>query len=257
MAQSTGQFDPFTDSEGRAWRAWTFVVVAVAVLVIGLGMSALGAWTAHRSAVRTEVTAARSQAQAQSAALAAALRRDLDFVNSQSALFTSVPLLTNRELASLYATLDVKTRYPGTNGFGFVLRVPVNLLANFGAIVVADPLNYGSITSPYTVIPSTPRDEYCLQRYSTVLDLTKLGSIPPTFDFCSPTVPGGAASPLPALLSEAAVTGRPTVLSAASYPSTRSLGDLVIVFDPVYSSGTTPATAAARNAQLVGWTIGT
>ena len=257
VAQSASQFDPFTESEGRAWRAWTYTVIAVAVLVIGLGASAVGAWTAHRSALRTEVTAARSQAQAQSAALGAALRRDLDFVNSQSALFTSVPLLTNKQLGAWYAALDVQHRYPGTIGFGFVQHVSASDLATFGAVLLTDPLNYGTITAPYTVVPPAPRPEYCLQRYSTVLDLKRLGAIPPTFDFCSPTIPGGGASPLPAILAEAQVSGQPTVLSAASYPSTRSLGDLVIVFDPTYSSGSTPTTVTARNAQLVGWTIGT
>ena len=257
MAQSAGQFDPFTETEARTWRAWTFVVIAVAVLVIGLGVSVVGAWASYRSAVHSEVTAARSQAQAQSAALGATLRRNVDFVNSQSALFTSVPQLTNRELANWYTALDVQHRYPGTIGFGFVQQVPASALAAFGATVVADPLNYGTITAPYTVVPPSPQPEYCLQRYSTVLDLKRLGAIPPTFDFCSPTIPGGGASPLPAILAEAQVSGQPAVLSAASYPSTRSLGDLVIVFDPTYSAGSVPTTLADRNAQLVGWTIGT
>jgi hypothetical protein len=151
----------------------------------------------------------------------------------------------------------VQNRYPGTIGFGFVERVPASELATFGGIVLADPINYGTITAPYTVIPASPRPEYCLQRYSTVLDLKRLGAIPPTFDFCSPTIPGAGSSPLPPLLTEAAVTGQPTVLSAASFSSTRTLGDLFIVFDPTYATGTTPTTVTDRNAQLIGWTIGT
>ena len=257
MAVPVGNVDPLAESEGRTWRTWTFVLVAVVVLVVGLGASAVGAWSSHRSALKGEVAAARSQAQAQSSALSAALGRDMDFVNSQRALFTSVPQLTNLQLAAWYASLDVQRRYPGTIGFGLVQRVPASDLASFGATVVADPLNYGTITAPYTVVPSTPRPDYCLQRYSTVLDLQKLDGIPPTLDFCGPTIPGIGASPLPPLLAEAGTTGRPTVLSAASYPSTRSLGDLIIVFDPTYASGRTPTTVEARNAQLVGWTIGT
>ena len=166
------------------------MLVAVAVLVIGLGASAVGAWASHRSALRCEAAAARSQAQAQSSALSAALGRDMDFVNSQRALFTSVPQLTNLQLAAWYSSLDVQKRYPGTIGFGFVERVPAGDLAAFGATVVADPLNYGTITAPYTVVPSTPRPEYCLQRYSTVLDLQKLEGIPPTLDFCASDDPG-------------------------------------------------------------------
>ena len=256
MAVPAGNVDPLAEPEGRIWRTWTFVLVAVVVLVVGLGASAVGAWSSHRSALRGEVAAARSQAQAQSSALSAALGRDMDFVNSQRALFTSVPQLTNLQLAAWYASLDVQQRYPGTIGFGLVERVPASDLASFGATVVADPPDYGTITAPYTVFPSTPRPEYCLQRYSTVFDLKKLVSITPTFDFCAPTI-SGVASPLPPLLAEAGATGRPTVLSAASYPSTRSLGDLIIVFDPTYASGRTPTTVDARNAQLVGWTIGT
>ncbi len=200
---------------------------------------------------------ARSQVSTQSGALAAALGRDMDFVSSQEALFISVPQVTNRQLASWYQALDVQNRYPGTIGFGLVESVPATRLAAFGAAVIADPLNYGPVTAPYQVIPSTPRSEYCLQRYSTVFDLKKLGAIPPTFDFCSPVLVGGLSSPLPPLLTEAATTGRPTVLSAASFRSTRTLGDLIIVFDPTYASGATPSTAETRNAQLVGWTIGT
>jgi diguanylate cyclase (GGDEF)-like protein len=255
--QSTGQFDTLKGSESKSWRSWTFITIAVAILVIGLGASSAGAWTSYRASQRSEVSSARSQAQSQSAALAAALLRDLDFVNIQTSLFTSVRSLTNRQLAAWYAALDVMNRYPGTIGFGFVQRVPASSLATFGATVLGDPLNYGKTTPPYIVVPSTPRPEYCLQRYSTVLDLKRLGTIPPTFDFCSPTIPGGVLSPLPAILSEAARAGEPTVLSAASYPSTKSLGDLFIVFDPAYSSGAIPTTEVARNAQLVGWTIGT
>ena len=257
MGQTTSQSDPPTDADGRAWRAWALVLVAVVILVIGLGASGAGAWASHRASVRSETMAARSQAEVQSAALAAALRRDLDFVDSQSALFTSVPQLTNRQLVSWFATLDVRARYPGTIGFGFVQRVPATDLADFGATVLADPLNYGTTTAPYTVVPPTPRPVYCLQRYSMVLDVERMGAIPPTFDFCGPTIPGGAASPLPPILTEAAQTGTPTVLSAASYPSTRSLGDLFIVFDPTFSTGAVPRGVAARNADLVGWTIGT
>jgi len=257
VAVPAGDVDPLAEPEVRTWRAWTFVLVSVAVLVVGLGASALAAWSSHRSALRGEVAAARSQAQPQASALSAALGRDMDFVNSQRALFTSVPHLTNLQLAAWYASLDVQQRYPGTIGFGLVQRVPAGDLADFGATVLADPLNYGTVTAPYTVVPPTPRPDYCLQRYSTVLDLQKLQGIPPTLDFCGPTIPGIGASPLPALLAEAGTTGRPTVLSAASYPSTRSLGDLIIVFDPTYSSGSTPPTVEARDAQLVGWTIGT
>ena len=125
----------------RTWRAWTLVVIAVAILVIGLGLSSLGAWTAHRSAVRTEVAAARSEAQAQSAALGAALRRNLDFVNSQSALFTSVPLLTNSELAAWYAALDVQIGIRGpsvSDSYSMSRRAGYRHL---GATVVADPLD--------------------------------------------------------------------------------------------------------------------
>lgn len=232
-------------------------MVAVIVLAAGLGVSATGAWISHRSALRSEEGSARSQARAQSAALASALGRDMDFVNSQDALFIALPQLTNKQLVRWYAALHVHDRYPGTIGFGFVESVPAARLAAFGAAVIADPLNYGSTTAPYKVIPPSPRSQYCLQRYSTVFDLKMLGSIPPSFDFCSPVLPDGQSSPLPPLLTEAATTGQPTVLSAASYPSTKSLGDLFIVFDPTYASGATPTTVEGRNAQLVGWTIGT
>ena len=154
--------------------------------------------------------------------------------------------------------LQVRSRYPGTLGFAFVGRVPATGLAAFGAAVVVDPPSYGLVTAPYTVIPSGARSEYCLQRFSRVFDLKKLGAIPPTFDFCSPALPTGQSSPLPPLLMEAETTGRPTVLSVASYPSAKILGDedLFIVFEPTYASRSTPATVDARQAQLLGWTVG-
>ena len=179
MASTKSPFDPLTDPDGRTWRAWTFVSIAVAILVIGLGASTAGAWASHRPRCAPRRRPPDPQAQAQSEALTAALRRDLDFVDGPTALFTSVPLVTNRQLASWYTTLDVQDRYPGTIGFGFVQRVPAVDLAAFGAIVLADPLNYGDTTAPYTVVPPTPRSEYCLQRYSTVLDVKRLGQVDP------------------------------------------------------------------------------
>src|SRR5579862_4459410 len=133
MDQSAGPMDPATDTQLQTSRGWTFLVVAAVVLVVGLGASATGAWVSHRSALRSEDRVARSQAQSKSSALAVALRRDMDFVDSQEGLFLSVPQVTNKQLADWYGTLQVRSRYPGTIGFGFVQRVPAANLEEFGA----------------------------------------------------------------------------------------------------------------------------
>ena len=165
----------------------------------------------------------------------------LDFVDSQSALFTSVPQLTNRQLVSWsLATLDVRTRYPGTIGFGFVQRVPATRSGRLRSHRARRPAQLRDDDRSLHRRPADPAPVYCLQRYSMVLDVERMGAIPPTFDFCGPTIPGGAASPLPPILTEAARPARPPSCPAASYPSTRSLGDLFIVFDPTFSTGAVP-----------------
>ena len=238
-------------------REWISIVAAVAVFLASSAAFLVAAEVSYRSTARAATREFSAQANSLSDNLATSLRRDTDFVIAQQALVTSFPTLTNRDLAGWYRAIGVQQRYPGSVGFVFVERVPATRLKRFEATVIADPPVNIKITAPYALIASSHRVEYCLQRFGIAEVAEHTEQIAPTLDFCSPTIPGVGASPLPALLAEAAVSGRSTVLDASSDPTARRLGDLLIIFDPTYPEGRTPSTVASRQSELLGWMVGT
>jgi diguanylate cyclase (GGDEF)-like protein len=232
-------------------------VIAISALVLGLALAAIGAVAWHRYIQGQASGNFVADTSSVSAAVATALRRDVDFVASQQAVVTSIPNLTNKQLAVWYRSMDIGRHYPGGVGLGFVQRVLPSQLDSFGAEVVADPPVNEPVAAPYTVFPAGPRPQYCLQRFGMATS-DAAQAIPPTFDFCSPTIPPYSnRSPIPQLLGAATDTGHATVLAAGRIAQTTRVADLIVVFSPVYFSSATPASVATREADMRGWVIGT
>jgi diguanylate cyclase (GGDEF)-like protein len=239
---------------GRA-RVWNVVIVAV--LAGGFTVSAIGARSLYRSVQTQAKSSFETSASDVSAAVSSSLREDIDFVDTQRAGVVSNPDLTNRQLRIWYTSIGIEQRFHGAIGFAFVQRVTPQQLHSFGAEVIADPPVDETVTAPYAVFPPGQRSQYCLQRFG-IATSPAARVIPTNFDFCSATIPPGRSpSPIPALLDEAAVTGKSTVLNAGTIAKTGGLEGVFVVFSPVYTSPTTPPSVADRQKELRGWIVGT
>ncbi|HXQ60866.1 MAG TPA: sensor domain-containing diguanylate cyclase [Acidimicrobiales bacterium] len=239
----------------RRTRLWN--VVAVVVLVVGMTLSAIGALEWHGYLQNEARDSFVTHASAVSAAVSTALRRDIDFVATQKAGIVAVPDLSNRELGLWYTAVDIKSRFPGGVGFAFIQRVLPSQLSHFGSEVVADPPVNQAVSAPYTVFPAGLRSEYCLQRFGIVTSAAAR-VIPPTFDFCSSTIPPGSnPSPIPRLLDLATDSGQTTVLAAGKIAKSGGIADLFVTISPVYSNGETPTSVSGREKSLHGWILAT
>ena len=239
----------------RRTRLWKVVVLLI--LLAGMSLSTVGALAWHGYVQNEAQNSFATNASTVSAAVSTALRRDVDFVATQKAGVLAIPGLTNRELAIWYRSVDIDSRFPGGVGFAFVQRVLPSQLAAFGAEVLADPLVNEPVTPPYSVFPAGQQSQYCLQRFG-IATSPAAKVIPPTFDFCSPTIPPGSnPSPVPRLLNEATNSGKTTVLAAGKIAKTGGISDLFVLFSPVYAGEGTPNTVSTRQTGIRGWIVAT
>jgi diguanylate cyclase (GGDEF)-like protein len=239
---------------GRA-RLWNVVIVAI--LAGGFAVSAIGARALYGSVQTKAKSAFETSASDISQAVSSSLREDIDFVDTQHAGVVAIPDMTNRELATWYTSIGIAQRFHGAIGFAFVQRVTPPQLRSFGAEVIADPPINETVTAPYAVFPPGQRSQYCLQRFGIAISAAAR-VIPTDFDFCSATIPPGRnASPIPPLLDEAAVSGKSTVLNAGTVAKTGGLNGVFVIFSPVYTTPTTPASVSDRQKDLRGWIVGT
>jgi diguanylate cyclase (GGDEF)-like protein len=232
-------------SRDQIWNAATWLLLAV------LAAASIGAGLRWRTDVRRERAAVfHTTASAVASSVATTLRRQTDLTTVEQALIGLHPDMTNHEFAQWFDELGAATRYPGSLGFGFVERVPADHLAAFAKTVSADPTKGLQVTGDYAVFPSGNRAEYCLLRLTVWLGPS--GDLPPTLDYCAPTLPAFGTSPTAATFAAARDSGRLTLAAPVSlYP-----GEM-FAFMPVYQGGVTPATVAERRDRLMGWVAGT
>jgi diguanylate cyclase (GGDEF)-like protein len=220
-------------------------------------VSAVGALAWHDYVQDQARSAFATNASNVSAAVSTALRRDVDFVATQRGGVMALPGLTNRQLAIWYQSVDIRDRFPGGVGFAFVQRVLPSQLPSFGAAVIADPPINEPVAAPYSVFPPGQQSQYCLQRFG-IATAPAAKVIPPTFNFCSATIPPGRnPSPIPHLLDEATNSGQTTVLAAGKIAKTGGISDLFVFFSPVYTRVGTPRALSTRQADVRGWIVAT
>jgi len=229
----------------RVWNVATWLVVVLLTTTSAL------AGLRWRSDVDHERTAVfKTTASAVASSVATTLRRETDLTRFEQALVGLNPTINNIEFVNWFTELGAAKRYPGGLGFGFVERVPADQLPSFIAQVKADPTKGLEINGRYHILPDQPRSEYCLVRLAVWLGPS--GQLPPTLDYCAPTLPGFGASPTAATLAAARDTGKMTLATPVSlFPG------LMFAFLPVYKGDTAPSTITARRQQLVGWVAGT
>src|SRR5271155_175973 len=246
--------------ELRRRRIWV-IAVALIVLVAGIGGSVAAglAWSHYQQAqAKRSFT---NTASAVAGAVNSSLRRNLDFDASFASLANALPTLTNSQLNAWLQGIDVKGRYPGTEGFSIIERVTPSQLPFFVAGVEADPpINVP--TAGYSVYPSGVRSQYCLIRLGIVFAATTgSDAIPPGLDFCAP-IAGSSQGLFGSVFKQATDAGTaivtPGVPRSLKLPKSdakviKVFRGLFNVVAPIYSTGKVPATVAERKSSITGW----
>src|SRR5579859_225225 len=146
----------------RRHKGWA--AVSLAILVFGIGGSAIGARATQSDAQSTASRAFISTSNDIAKTIGAELQRDIDFTFSQGAILAVSPDLDNLQFKRLFDSIGVDQRYPGGVGFVFFERVAASQLAAFETTLVADPVTGLPIVGQFSLIPPGDRQEYCLQR---------------------------------------------------------------------------------------------
>jgi diguanylate cyclase (GGDEF)-like protein len=229
----------------RWWNLATWLLVTMLSTT-----SALAGLRWHSDVQRDRAAGLTSTASAVASSITSTLRRQADLTDFEQTLIGLNPTITNTRFNEWFDKMGAAQRYPGSRGFGFVKVVPANQLTTFAAQLAADPIPGLPTTSSYTVFPAASRSQYCLLRLASALSVSD--QLPPTLDYCAPTLPIFGTSPTAATLAAARDTGKLTLAAPVSlYPG------VIFAFLPVYQDDVTPATVTARRQQLIGWVAGT
>lgn len=229
------------------------MVALVLIVVVGLAVSAGGATFWYNSVQNDSKASFNASSSAVSSSLSTALRRDYDFVAAQAAMFTAFPGMTNAQYGSWYDSMDVSNRYSGGVGFAFVQKVPQAEIPYFASAVAADPVRNVAEPPPgqFTPLPPGDRPYYCFARTGVYSATVQFGA-PASFDFCAPLVTGLGSSPFPPAMYASMNSG---LVSVA--PPIKQYPEVFFVVAPVYRSGASLGTVAARQAAISGWVVGT
>jgi diguanylate cyclase (GGDEF)-like protein len=175
--------------------------------------------------------------------------RQDDLLATMKGLVTTDPQMSNAFLLGWYKGADVHERFPGGIGVSYVERVPAADLAAFALRAEADPVTGLAHSSPFTVFPDAPANEYCLQHLGVFeTDRVQDFVIPAGLDYCAAELPGQGSSPVPATLDLATVTGAPSVILVGIL-GTNLLGE----YSPIYAGGVIPDTIDRRRDAVIGW----
>jgi diguanylate cyclase (GGDEF)-like protein len=247
-------------------------VLLVLVLVAGIVVSSVSAWSwysymtsLHHQALASSVTDVKS-------ILGTSLERDSDLLATVNAEVATHPQLTNAGLAAILSKLDLSQRYPGSFAFTYVENVSRADLSQFEATAESDPpLGVKNASTP---VKSSidGRSGFCFTRLVAVellgegiLKNVLMAWISPYvsfhFNFC--------ASSFVTLFDASARTGEPVAASVASLmqpaPGLASIPatlhellsklPIFIELSPVYAGSAMPTTASSRAKALLGWTM--
>lgn len=223
-----------------------------AVLAVGLVAAAALAATTYAKANSRATQSFEASSSSLSSAITSSIRRDEDLVAGQQGLLSAFPRLTSSQFFTAIGGSSLASRYPGGLGFSFVQRVPRAQLQAFAAAQAKDPLSGVADMEPshFVPFPAGARPYYCLIKvgWSTGQVREPSSGLIATFDFCA----SYSANPFPAALASATSSGSLVVLPPISeYPG------VFYTVAPVYRAGAVPATTARRQADLVGWVLGT
>jgi diguanylate cyclase (GGDEF)-like protein len=183
---------PSTPSRVRDGRRRRWMLVACAILVLGLAASLAGSllW---RSSVRThDKQTFQTTATDVSGTVETLLRRDTDFVATLRAVMTMQPSLNARGFGQWFTELEGQQRQLGGLGTKVVESVPAAELVAFQARRDADPTFRALVGGRVDRLLPTGRARYCLLSAGSV-DTTHSPGVAQLLqgDWCNPRSPIG------------------------------------------------------------------
>ena len=154
-------------------------------------------------------------------------------------LLAAQPNLERHEFRAFVSRIELQSRYPGVQGFGFSRRITAAELPDFLAVRRADD-------PAFRVWPDTPRSEYHAIVFLEPLDRRNRAAI--GYDmFTEPTRRAAMARARDTGLP--AASGRVTLVQEID----REKQSGFLIYVPVYEGGDVPATVEARRARLRGF----
>ena len=232
---------------GQRRRAW--LVVACAVLLVGLAISAAGALLWRSSEHQYEQQALQATASNVTGTLGTLLRRTQDFVSTLRGVATMQPHLNATGFNAWYGTLQGRDRQVGSIGSAVVALVPAAQLNAFEARRDADPAFRALLGRWLTPIKRGPETRYCvLSEGGKLVALTPLTAGLVQQDWCSPSSTIGLLQSR--LLRIATDSGQSLVLGV-DVPSVRT----TFLEAAIYRRGAALATVEERRAAVTGWLV--
>ena len=225
-----------------------WVLVALVVLLIGLGASAAGGLLWRGSVRRDDRQQFVVTAAGVTEALETLLLRDADFVATMRSVLTIHPHLTDTDFNAWYDTLNGRDRQVGSLGTAIVESVPAVQLAQFQARRNADPM-FRALVGGNPIPIHRGRDRYCV--------LAAGGAIVPVDSATSRLMQTNWCDP-------GSVTGKTQIslLAAATDTSenlaepTVALGlDTMFLESAYYRRGAPVSTVAQRRVAVRGWVV--
>jgi hypothetical protein len=218
-------------------------LAGIACLLVGSGIAAalIGAHSVARSDAAKARLAFRFTAAEIASNLKLAIQHEEDLVVSGRAFVVADPNASVADFAGWARSVEALKRYPELQDIGLIVMVRASHLAGFKARMLAHPILPRSrqpteFRGSFEVVPAGNRPYYCLAAAGVVRD--QVAVLPPGQDYC-PLVPS-------------VLTARETGVS--SYlPFPEGNRTTLAVQTPIYSTGTAPATVAARRRTFLGW----
>ena len=240
-----------TQSEGRddkrRRRAW--VLVACAVLLAGLTLSAAGALLWRSSERQDQRQASRATASDVTDTLGTLLRRNADFVATLRGVLTMQPHLSATGFNTWYTTLQGRQRQVGSIGSAVVASVPAAKLTTFESGRDADPAFRALLGRWLSPVKRGREGRYCLlSEGGELVPLTSLTAGLVQEDWCLPSSTVGLFQ---SRLLQVATDSNQFLALAVDLPSLHT----TFLEAAFYRRGAPLATVAERRAAVGGWLV--
>jgi diguanylate cyclase (GGDEF)-like protein len=230
-----GRFKQIARSRRSVW-AVTALLVAAGTVGSVLGARALAGTDAEKARLAFHLTSAEI-----ASTLTLAIQHEEDLVVSASAYVAANGDASPTGFDKWAESVHALQRYPELQNIGLVAQIRASHLAGFERHVTANPLRPLGLSARgpqerFQVLPPGPRPYYCFAVAGLARSLASY--LPSGLDYCA------VASTL--------ASARDTGLSSYA-PFVEGNVTTLGVETPVYKSGMTPTTVAARRQAFVGW----
>jgi diguanylate cyclase (GGDEF)-like protein len=240
---------PERDGPTERVRRRRWLLVALAVLVGGVALSATSALLWRSSGVRRSRQAFQATSTNIAVSLGTLLRRDTDFVSTLRTVLSMRPNLTATGFDLWYRRLQGGDRQVGGVGSAVVANVPAEQLSAFEARRDADPVFRALLGKWLVPVKRSGEPRYCLfSAGGAIIPLTSLTAALVQQSFCDTTsVVGGAQAPA---LRTATDTGQ-----ILAEPTETSYLHTIFLEGAFYRANAPLDTVADRRAAVTGWLL--